>query len=90
MNTDSGKTQGTFFKEDVEKLLARYSTLSVYETIGALEVVKLNLLERLGKIGPTPEPGENFDQCPNCKSRDIGWMPQVPTYFCRLCGHKFL
>lgn len=44
------KSEATFFKEDVEKLLARYSGLSVYATVGALEVVKLNLLERLGKI----------------------------------------
>lgn len=44
------KSEATFFKEDVEKLLARYSNLSVYATVGALEVVKLNLLERLGKI----------------------------------------
>jgi hypothetical protein len=44
------KTEGTYFKEDIEALLNRYSTLSVYETIGALEVVKQNLLERLGRI----------------------------------------
>jgi hypothetical protein len=44
------KTEGTYFKEDIEALLKRYSTLSVYETIGALEVVKQNLLERLGRI----------------------------------------
>lgn len=49
-NMEQPKTEGTYFKEDIEALLKRYSTLSVYETIGALEVVKQNLLERLGRI----------------------------------------
>ena len=46
------KSQATFFKEEVEQSLARYGTLSVYETIGALEVVKANLLDRLAEVEP--------------------------------------
>lgn len=53
----SQKTEATYFKEDVEALLKRYGKLSVYETIGALEVVKLNLLERLAEAAP-PETGD--------------------------------
>ncbi len=42
--------EATFFKEEIEQILdARYSSLTVYQVIGALEVVKLNLLERLRK-----------------------------------------
>ena len=44
------KTQATFFKEEIENSIKRYGTMSVYETIGALEVVKQNLLERLGQL----------------------------------------
>lgn len=44
------KTEATFFKEEVEKIIGtRYGGMGVYETIGALEVVKLSLLERLGR-----------------------------------------
>ena len=46
------KTQATYFKEDVENSIKRYGKMSVYETIGALEVVKQNLLERLGRTPP--------------------------------------
>lgn len=44
----SEKSQATFFKEEVENSIKRYGNMTVYETIGALEVVKANLLERLG------------------------------------------
>lgn len=44
------KSEATFFKEEVEQLIGtRYGRMTVYETIGALEVVKLNLLEHLGR-----------------------------------------
>lgn len=49
------KTEGTFFKEEVESIIKRYGNLSVYETIGALEVVKKNLLEQLGNISSSEE-----------------------------------
>ena len=41
------KTEATYFKEEVEAAINRYGNMTVYETIGALEVVKANLLERL-------------------------------------------
>ena len=44
------KTQATFFKEEIENSIKRYGTMTVYETIGALEVVKQNLLDRLGRM----------------------------------------
>ena len=47
---DEVKNQATFFKEEVENIIKRYCSMGVYETIGALEVVKQNLLERLGKL----------------------------------------
>lgn len=50
--TDPPKSDATFFKEEVEALLnGRYKNMSVYQTVGALEVVKTNLLERLGRMG---------------------------------------
>ena len=52
------KLPATYFKEEVEQSINRYGNLSVYETIGALEVVKQNLLERLGRM-TSPE---NEDQ----------------------------
>ena len=48
--SDEQKTEGTYFKEEVEAIIARYGTLSAYETLGALEVVKQNLLERLSLV----------------------------------------
>jgi hypothetical protein len=54
------KNEATYFKEDVEALLARYGKLSVYATLGALEVVKQNLLERLGR-GDAPEEREPWE-----------------------------
>ena len=47
------KSEATFFKEEVENSIKRYGNMTVYETIGALEVVKKNLLERLGWVGKT-------------------------------------
>ena len=47
------KSEATFFKEEVENSIKRYGNMTVYETIGALEVVKQNLLERLGWVGKT-------------------------------------
>lgn len=47
------KTQATYFKEEVEQSIKRYGKMTVYETIGALEVVKQNLLERLGRVDST-------------------------------------
>ncbi len=47
MTTPEQPNEATFFKQDVERLLARYSNLSVYAAIGALEVVKQNLLDGL-------------------------------------------
>lgn len=46
------KSEATFFKEEIEAAFSRYRTMTVYEAIGALEVVKANLLERLGKLRP--------------------------------------
>ncbi len=46
----SDKPEATFFKEDVEALLKRYGNLSVYAAIGALEVVKQNLLDDLANM----------------------------------------
>ena len=49
------KTAATMLKEEISNIVERYgqeSDVTVYETIGALEVVKLNLLERLGKLPP--------------------------------------
>lgn len=46
---DDPKLPATFFKQEIEQLLVRYRNLTVYETIGALEVVKANLLDRLGR-----------------------------------------
>lgn len=45
------KSEATFFKEEIENSIKRYGKMTVYETIGALEVVKQNLLERLGRMG---------------------------------------
>jgi hypothetical protein len=47
---ENPKSQATFFKEEIEASINRYGSMSVYETIGALEVVKQNLLERLGRM----------------------------------------
>jgi len=44
------KSEATFFKEEIEKSIKRYGNMTVYETLGALEVVKQNLLERLGRM----------------------------------------
>jgi len=44
------KNQATFFKEEVEATMKRYGSMSVYEAIGALECVKQNLLDRLGRL----------------------------------------
>lgn len=49
------KTEGTYFKEEVESIIKRYGNLSVYETIGALEVVKANLLDQLKLVIPKDE-----------------------------------
>lgn len=50
------KNEATFFKEEIENSIERYGNMTVYETIGALEVVKQNLLERLGRMEkPTDE-----------------------------------
>ena len=38
------KSEATFFKEEIEAAFSRYRTMTVYEAIGALEVVKANLL----------------------------------------------
>jgi hypothetical protein len=54
MDKNYNKNQATFFKEEVENLMKRYGKMTVYETIGALEVVKQNLLDRLGKMPPPP------------------------------------
>ena len=43
------KTEATYFKEEVEAAINRYGNMSAYETIGALEVVKANLMERLAR-----------------------------------------
>lgn len=43
------KNEATYFKEEIENSIKRYGNLTVYETIGALEVVKQNLLDRLSK-----------------------------------------
>lgn len=44
------KTDATYFKEEVIALIfSRYKDMGVYETIGALEVVKANLLDQLAK-----------------------------------------
>lgn len=51
------KSEATFFKEEVEQIIKRYGNLSVYQTIGALEVVKQNLLDRLKDVN-TQENGE--------------------------------
>lgn len=51
MNSEE-KLPATYFKEEVEQAINRYGNLSVYETIGALEVVKMNLLERLSRMSP--------------------------------------
>ena len=45
------KSEATYFKEEIENSIKRYGNMTVYETIGALEVVKQNLLERLGRKG---------------------------------------
>lgn len=55
MKNDEQETQGTFFKREIEGIIKRYPNMTVYETIGALEVVKANLLERLGRIEPTQD-----------------------------------
>jgi hypothetical protein len=44
------KSEATFFKEEIENSIKRYGNMTVYETLGALEVVKQNLLERLGRM----------------------------------------
>ena len=49
---DETKLAATYFKEEVEASIKRYGNLTVYETIGALKVVKMNLLERLGRTPP--------------------------------------
>lgn len=46
------KSEATFFKEDVERIIARYGRLSAYATIGALEVVKQNIMDRLANQPP--------------------------------------
>lgn len=52
------KSQATYFKEEIEAIMTtRYHTMSVYETIGALEAVKANLLELLGK-----QPDEDIEK----------------------------
>ncbi len=53
------KNQATFFKEEVEQIIARYGSMTVYETLGALEVVKANLLERLGRLDKEEEEEED-------------------------------
>ena len=50
--TPPHKSEATFFKEEIEAAFSRYRTMTVYEAIGALKVVKANLLERLGKLTP--------------------------------------
>ena len=52
------KSEATFFKEEIENSIKRYGNMTVYETIGALEVVKQNLLERLGRMGNEKTDGE--------------------------------
>jgi len=42
--------QATHFKEQIETLISVNPNMTVYETIGALEVVKMNLLELLGRV----------------------------------------
>jgi hypothetical protein len=64
--SDPIKNEATYFKEEVEATIKRYGKMSVYATIGALEVVKQNLLERLGRMGFSedeqvfPEVGESW------------------------------
>ena len=45
----SEKLPATYFKEEVENIIKRYGNLTAYEVIGALEVIKANLLDELGK-----------------------------------------
>lgn len=53
-------TEATFFKEEIEKIIfSRYPNMSVYETIGALEVVKANLLDALAARTPPSKPNDN-------------------------------
>lgn len=53
------KSEATFFKQEIENSIMRYGNMTVYETIGALEVVKQNLLERIGRMNP--EQNDNQD-----------------------------
>lgn len=53
--SEDEKSEADYFRADVEALLKRYGNLSVYATIGALEVVKANMLDQLFKL----HPGEN-------------------------------
>lgn len=69
------KSEATFFKEDVERLLARYGKLSVYETVGALEVVKANLLERLSKFIHPRHVMPINDACPHLAVQDCTCQP---------------
>lgn len=49
------KTEREYLKADLLKILTtRYKTLSVFETLGVLEVIKFELIEALPK-SPTEE-----------------------------------
>ena len=47
------KSEAPFFQAEIENAMNRYGNMTAYETIGVLEVVKQNLLERLKRMaGP--------------------------------------
>ena len=55
--------QATRFKEQIETLISVNPNMTVYETIGALEVVKMNLLERLGRVETETQCYSTEKQC---------------------------
>lgn len=55
MSAEEHPNEATFFKRDIEQILKRYPNLSVYAAIGALEVVKQNLLDGLSTNESEPK-----------------------------------